>query len=341
SPPSAWRRSPPPPPPPPEKSIAPATRPSQRSRSRAVPSLSPRASNCAQSRAAIAVCRLLSVAGHGGPMMTRTRNWLLFGLALWAGCSDSGQIAAMDMPPVNPDLATTDGPPAVTVAPGPSRGSAIALSSDDAIAVVVNRDVGTATVLALAYPQNASPTSMKLGEVALGAEPWQAVIAPDGNRAFVILRKDQKLVAIDNLKTAPTKGASVSVGSEPTGVALTPTGAHVWVSNWVDGTLMEIDPATMAVTRTVDLNAALVASGILGAGLTARPSMSHPRSLAITNNGDQNDNDESIYVTEYYGQRLAAEMADGSNADVSKQGVVYRVKLADLSVLPITLSPLA
>jgi hypothetical protein len=283
--------------------------------------------------------------------MYRHALWLALGLvvclclALATGCSDSGtmmtspDLAGADGPSA-PDLASTDGPPP-TVAPGPSHGSPIALATDDSLAVVCNRDVGSVTVLALHYPSTGAPTATTVAELQVGAEPWQAVVSPDGTRAFVVLRRDQKLVAIDNLKTNPQLGASANVGSEPTGVALTPTGGRVWVSSWIDGTLSEVDPSTMTVSRTVDLNAALASSGILGTSVTARPALAHPRSLAITNNGDTNDNDESIYVTEYYGQRSVAESADGSNADVSKQGVVYRVKLADLSVSTITLAPLA
>ena len=80
-------------------------------------------------------------------------------------------------------------------------------------------------------------------EVSLGAgsEPWQVVIGPDGATAYVVIRKEQKLVRIDYLKTGPVAGKSVSVGSEPTGVALSPTGKTAFVTNWVDGTISVID----------------------------------------------------------------------------------------------------
>jgi hypothetical protein len=258
------------------------------------------------------------------------RHSLIAFAVLFSACSSQSKT------PPAPDMVLA-GP----LLPGPSRGSAIALSPDDSIAVVVNRDSGSATVLALSFPAGAAPTATTRAEVKLGGEPWQAVISPDGDRAFVVLRKDQKLVAIDHLKTAPVAGASVAVGSEPTGLALTPTGAHLWVANWADGTVVEIDAAAMKVTRTVDLNAALVATGVLGSGTTARPALAHPRSVAISNNGDKSDDDESIFVTEYFAQRAQAEVADGSNADIAKQGFVYRIKLADLSVKTIPLAPLA
>ncbi|MDB4992738.1 MAG: collagen triple helix repeat domain protein, partial [Myxococcaceae bacterium] len=98
---------------------------------------------------------------------------------------------------------TTDAPPPPppgTVLPDASRGSAIALSPDDSIAVMVNRDLGSVSVFDLAYPaEGASATVTKKAEISLGAgsEPWQVVIGPDGTTAFVVLRKDQKLVRID------------------------------------------------------------------------------------------------------------------------------------------------
>jgi YVTN family beta-propeller protein len=229
---------------------------------------------------------------------------------------------------------------APTVLPGPSHGSAVALSPDDSTAIVVNRDAGSITVLRMAYGMTA--TANVIAEISLGSdvEPWQAVISPDGKRGYVVLRKSQELVAIDNMTTTPMLGAKVAVGSEPTGLALTPTGARAWVTNWVDGTVSVVDTASMTVAKTVDLNAALVATQLLGS-VTARPALAHPRAIAITNNGDTNDKDESAYIAEYYAQATAAEAADGSNADTRKVGIVYKVNLADASVTTVQLAPLA
>lgn len=231
----------------------------------------------------------------------------------------------------------------LTIAPGPSRGSPIAISPDDSVVVSANRDTKTVSVFKTSFPDDGSTPKMdKVAELEVGAEPWQVAIAPNGDTAFVVVRKDQKLVKITGLKTTPRVDGSVAVGSEPTAVALTPAGTRAWVANWVDGTLTGVDTASMQVTSTLDLNAALVASGLLGADVkAARPALAHPRSIAITNNGDQNETDESIYVTEYYAQRFEAEADLGANADTAKGGVVYKVKLADKSISTIRLAPLA
>lgn len=247
-------------------------------------------------------------------------------------------------PPVDPvdgggDAVGPNGP--LTIAPGPSRGSAIATSPDDSIVVSVNRDSGSISIFKATYPDDGSPAKLaKSAELPVGAEPWQVVIASDGDTAYVVLRKDQKLVKITGLKTTPVVGASAVVGSEPTAVALTPGGTRAWVANWVDGTLTGVDTKTMEAKSTVDLNAALVATKLVG-DVKARPALAHPRSLAITNNGDQNEDDESIYVTEYFAQRTETEAANGANADVAKSALVYKVKLSDKSVSTIRLAPIA
>ncbi len=222
---------------------------------------------------------------------------------------------------------------------GASRGAAVAVSPDDATLVVANRDVGTVTVFGVDYA-GASPTLTKKAELPVGAEPWQVAIDACGDSAYVVTRRDQKLVKIVDLKTTPAVGPSVAVGSEPTAVALTPNGTRVYVANWVDGTLMSFDQQ-LAPMETVDLNAALVATGELGANATARPALAHPRSIAITNNGDASDDDEHVVVTEFFAQRTAPEAADGSNADTNWNGFLYDVKVGQSAATTIALAPLA
>src|SRR5262249_11676127 len=117
-------------------------------------------------------------------------------------------------------------------APGPTRGSAIAISPDDSTLVAVNRDAGAVTVLPAAY-SGATPTLTKRAEVAVGGEPWQVAIDGCGDRAYVAVRNDKKVVEIVGLKSAPAKGAEYDVGSEPTGVALAPNNGKLYVANWI------------------------------------------------------------------------------------------------------------
>ena len=238
--------------------------------------------------------------------------------------------------------------------PGPSRGAAIVLSADDRVAVMVNRDLGTVSVFSLEYPRDGYskdgtdsflPVITKKAEIALGpdSEPWQVALSPGGTKAYVVLRKSQEVVRIRGLRgAAPHEDGRAKVGAEPTGIAMTPSGRSLFVSNWVDGTLSEVDVSRwkMRVKATVDLNAALVSTKLLG-DISPRPGLAHPRSVAVTSDLDGYDDDESVLVTEYFAQRTSPLAADGSNADTSMQGVVYKLKLSDHSVQVIPLAPLA
>jgi len=214
-----------------------------------------------------------------------------------------------------------------TTAAGPLRGSAIAVSSDDKIVVSVNRDVGTVTVASADYANG--PKLTKVAELTVGdatSEPWQVVLDACNDRAYVVLRKDQKVVAINGISTAtPTVGANVAVGSEPTGLALSPNNKTLYVANWVNGTVSVIDAETLTVKSTVDLNATLAGSGLLGT-VAARPALAHPRAIAITNDGDADDTDERILVTEWFAQRTGPETA--ATTDTNKKGIVYSIDAA-------------
>jgi YVTN family beta-propeller protein len=230
-----------------------------------------------------------------------------------------------------------------TTAPAATRGGAIAISPTDDRIVVANRDTGTVTVLAVEYDE-IGPVMTKVAEIAVGAEPWQVAIDGCGATAYVSLRADKKLVEIVDLGGEPAKGREVAVGSEPTAVALSPNNASAYVANWVDGTVSVVDTSSMTQTSTVDLNATLAATGLLGDSVSAaksRPALAHPRSLAITNDGDADDADEKLYVTEFFAQRKAPESPDGKSSDTNKVGVVYRVALADASAVAIELPPIA
>src|SRR5215472_8857301 len=158
------------------------------------------------------ICTSVSLKGRGtqlalGPlaeeelMASERLTWsVLMTVFVLTGCGGGAPAApnqTQDGGPA-PDAPSTDSGTdggSATVLPGPSHGSAVALSPDDGTAVVVNRDVGSVTVLRVQYGAGA-PSMATVAELNLGAgsEPWQVVISPDGNRAFVILRQAQQLV---------------------------------------------------------------------------------------------------------------------------------------------------
>ncbi len=219
-----------------------------------------------------------------------------------------------------------------------SRAGAVALSPDETLSLVVNRDVGSVTLLALDRSQPGAPPTRVVSEIGFGAgsEPWQVAFAPDGDTAFVVLRKDQKLVRLRYLRTQPIVAGSVAVGSEPTGLAVSAAGDRIFVSNWNDGSVSVISASDLKPLASIDLNAALVATGALG-DVSPRPALAHPRSLAL---GRDAENHEALYVTEYFGQQREPEATNGANADVRNEGIVYQVSLADYRVNTISLAAL-
>jgi YVTN family beta-propeller protein len=247
------------------------------------------------------------------------------------GAVSAGSRAAT--PPKNDEDAGVYPPPSDGQAAAVS-GAALAISPDDSLALVVNRDVGSLSVLRLAYDKEALTQLTLSKELPLGpgSEPYQVVFAPDGASAFVVLRRDQALLKISSPTSDPTIEARVAVGSEPTSVALNGAGTRAYVANWNDGTISVVDTSSMRVVRTVDLNPALVATGYLG-DLQPRAALAHPRSIAV--------GDGALYVTEFFAQQTEGEHSDGANSDTRKVGLVYKVTLQDWKVSTLPLAPLA
>ena len=255
-----------------------------------------------------------------------------------AGAGGAGGTAGQPMMPP-PD----GGAPAAAARKIPTQGSAVAITADDKYAVAANRTAGRVTVFRLDFGGSTPATKLVDLDVGKTSEPWAVVIGNDDDSAYVILRKDQQLVRIKSLRSAPAVDTyKAHTGAEPTGLAISPTGATVYVANWAEGTVSVVDTASMMVTRTVNLNAALAGSGMLGANVAARPSLAHPRAIVVTNDGDTSDANERIYVTEFFSQaRPGALPEDDSRFDVGRQGVVYSFDPAGTVGAPIAIAPVA
>ena len=66
----------------------------------------------------------------------------------------------------------------------------------------------------------------------------------------------------------------------------------------------------------------------------------NPAALAITNNGDDDDTDETVFVTQFYAALIPS--GPGEGRDLGKQGIVRAFSVGDPSnVATITLAPLA
>ena len=209
--------------------------------------------------------------------------------------------------------------------PAPSRSSTIALSSDDRRVVVVNREQNSVSVIEVLDAQGNDSGNL-IAEIRVGTEPRYVAITPDDRWALVSNSVDGtvSLIALAGGKPAVV-GEPITVGTEPRGIVFTPNGALAFVANHTSGNVSVIDTQQWDVINTV-------ATG------------GNPLAIAVTNDGDDEDNDEQVYVTRFFGEIIDPARPDGF--DDAKQGVIDNFSVNDAwqgvaRVRQITLPPLA
>ncbi|MEZ4474506.1 MAG: hypothetical protein R3F60_27695 [bacterium] len=144
------------------------------------------------------------------------------------------------------------------------------------------------------------------------------MIHPDGQRAFVANRGAGTIARIVGLDTAnPRVDAETAVRGEPVGVALSPTGALLFATDWVAGEVLAINTSTMAIERRI----------LVGG---------NPYAVAVTNDGDEDDAEERVLVTQFFGRHTAEASDSGGQGIVQVFGVT-----ADRVNREITLGALA
>jgi len=182
-----------------------------------------------------------------------------------------------------------------------SRSSTIALTSDDKRAVVVNRQKDSVSVIRVRKDDGTDASDL-IGEVKVGREPRFVAISPDDRRAYVTNAIDGTMSIIDLTAATPVAiGQAIDVGIEPRGIALTPNGQAAFIANNTTGdvTIVRLD------------NNSVIGKVHVGG---------NPYSVAITNNGNRNDADERVFVSEFFGELIDPARPDGF--DDAKQGVV-------------------
>jgi DNA-binding beta-propeller fold protein YncE len=189
-----------------------------------------------------------------------------------------------------------------------SRSSSIALTADDTRAVVVNRQKSTVSVIKVRNADG-SDASQLLAEVPVGKEPRFVALSPNDRRAYVTSAVDGNLTVIDLTANTPVAlGGAIDVGVEPRGVAITPNGTYAFIAGNTT--------ADVAVLRLAD-------NVVVGRVHTG----GNPYAVAISNDGDKNDNDERVYVTQLFGEIINPARPDGF--DDAKQGVVSSFRVGD------------
>jgi YVTN family beta-propeller protein len=195
---------------------------------------------------------------------------------------------------------------------GPTKSGTLALSADDALLAVANPDNNSVTLFDVQNDNN-----QKLVEVPVGKEPNGVVVSPDGSTVYVANTVDGtvSVLQVDRAASPIVKiTATLKVGTEPYGVAITPNGTKVYVTNARSNSVSVIDTATNTVVKTIT---------------NIGPSVgSEPRGIAITNNGNENDGDETIYITHFY----AFPTAKLDGEDDAKTALVTRISVNTDSV---------
>ncbi len=202
--------------------------------------------------------------------------------------------------------------------PGPTSSQPLAVTADNSFLAVANPDNNSVSFFDLRGDAN-----RKITETAVQVEPNSVTFLPDGSKAYVA---NTVSGTVSMMRTNLANGeveepVNINVGKEPYALALTPNGTKLYVANARSNTLSVIDTATDTVVKT-----------ITGVGF-------EPRGLAISNDGDAFDNDETVYVTQFLSQPNGDKI-DGS--DDAKVGHVTLVSTADGSVVgDVVINPLA
>jgi YVTN family beta-propeller protein len=200
---------------------------------------------------------------------------------------------------------------------GPTSSQPLALDADGGLLAVVNPDNDSVTFFDVA------PGNVNLGAIAVGDEPNGVALSPNGSRAYVA-NTVSGTVSVLSVNPAGTPVATllttVDVGTEPYGLALTPNGQRLYVSNARSNNVSVINTATNTVVAT-----------IANVGF-------EPRGIAVSNDGDGDDTDETVYVTQFLSLPIAGKI-DG--ADDAKAGHVTVISAATNTVITdVVLNPI-
>lgn len=180
----------------------------------------------------------------------------------------------------------------------PINSQPIALSADDSLLVVCNPDNNTVSFFDVRGDAN-----RKIAEVAVGGEPNGVALLPDGSRAYVANTVSGTVSVVSvNRNGRPRVLTNIPVGTEPYGIASTPNGTRIYVTNKNSNNVSIIDTRTNRVVGTVG-----------GVG-------TQPRGIAMTNDGDSDDTDETVFVSNFYSTPVVNRL-DGE--DDSKLGFVF------------------
>jgi YVTN family beta-propeller protein len=188
--------------------------------------------------------------------------------------------------------------------PAASHSSTIALNREDRQLWVVNREANSVSVIQARdrVGSNFQDLTNNLAEIPVGLEPRCVVTHPNNLATFVTNALSGTVSVINQRFGVVTH---VKVGTEPRGCALSPSGNFLYVANHTEGTVSIID------TRR---NAAHPLPTVIGTVFIG----GNPSALAVTNDGDAQDADEVVFVTQFFAELIPG--GPGEGRDLGKQG---------------------
>jgi YVTN family beta-propeller protein len=206
--------------------------------------------------------------------------------------------------------------PTILASPRSPTSGPIQVAPDDTAVWVVSPSSGSLTKISVINDAN-----QKASDTPVGLQPSNIVVSSDGKRVFVANNGDDTVSVVDATVSPPKVISTIAVGTEPWGMAITPNGKKLYVANARSNNVSVIDLASLAVIKTVS-----------GVGI-------EPRGVTITDNGDANDADEKVYVTQFFGvDRPGVTIG----ADNYKEGRVAVINVGDDSVRKLAvLNPMA
>ncbi len=200
----------------------------------------------------------------------------------------------------------------------PTRSTNIALTDGGSTLVNANFEADSVTLFQV---RSGARPLRRLAEIPVGEEPVCVAVHPDGGPLFVVNGAGNTVSVIDLAERRVVR--TIPVGTEPRGCALTPDGRRLFVANHTEGTVSLINTRRRRVARTIPL-----------------PLGVNPFAIAITDDGDSQGGDETVFVTQFYAELIPGGRGEGFND--GKRGVVFAFRVNDpLGALSkITLSPI-
>jgi YVTN family beta-propeller protein len=215
-------------------------------------------------------------------------------------------------------VAAANPPQTTAVALTPIQSSPVALTPDGRRLANLNPEAGTLTLFDVS-----ADNPVRLAEFRVGGDPVSVAVDPTGATGYVANSLSGNVAVVDLNRRFVR--AVIQAGAEPSAVAVSPNGTRLYVANSASNNLMVFDTARLTRVATVDLSSMGTA----------------PRAIAVTNNGDGDDSDETIFVALFFAHLRPGKGSLEEGQDDQRQGIVVAISANTFTPAPIELEPLA